>query len=39
MLRRALLALLLALSSLSALSQPAVAQKERHVNFQYTFTV
>jgi hypothetical protein len=34
MLRRSLLALLLALSALSA-----VAQKERHFNFHYTFTV
>src|SRR5271169_2357231 len=39
MLRRSLLSLLLALSSLPALAQPAFAQHERHFNFQYTFTV
>ncbi|HMB83100.1 MAG TPA: transglutaminase domain-containing protein, partial [Terriglobales bacterium] len=39
MLRRSLLALLLGLSSLPALAQPALAQKERHFNFHYTFTV
>ena len=37
--RRSLLALLLVLSSLPALGQPALAQKERHFNFHYTFTV
>ena len=39
MLRRALLFLLLVLSSLSVLAQPALAQNERHFNFHYTFTV
>ncbi len=39
MLRRSLLFLLLVLSSLPALAQPALAQKERHFNFRYTFTV
>ena len=39
MLRRSLLFLLLMLSSLPALAQPALAQKERHFNFHYTFTV
>ena len=34
MLRRCLLSLLLVLSSL-----PTLAQKERHFNFHYTFTV
>src|SRR5208282_2201686 len=39
MLRRSLLFLLLGLSSLPALAQVALAQKERHFNFHYTFTV
>ncbi len=39
MLRRSVLLLLLVLSSLPALAQPALAQKERHFNFHYTFTV
>ena len=39
MLRRSLLFLLLGLSSLPVLAQPALAQKERHFNFHYTFTV
>jgi len=39
MLRRSLLFLFLVLSSLPALAQPAVTQKERHFNFHYTFTV
>ncbi|MGA2336126.1 MAG: transglutaminase-like domain-containing protein [Terriglobales bacterium] len=39
MLRQPLLFLLLTFSSLPAFAQPAVAQKERHFNFHYTFTV
>jgi len=39
MLRRSLLALLLVSSSVTSLTQIAVAQKERHFNFHYTFTV
>ena len=39
MLRRSLLFLLLVLSSLPALAQADLAQKERHFNFHYTFTV
>jgi transglutaminase-like putative cysteine protease len=39
MLRRSLLFLLLGLSSLPVLAQPALAQKERRFNFHYTFTV
>ena len=39
MLPRPLLFLLLALSPLPALAQPALTQKERHFNFHYTFTV
>ncbi len=39
MLRRSLLFLLLVLSSLPALAQPALAQNERHFNFHYAFTV
>src|SRR6202140_91838 len=39
MLRRSLFALLLVLSSLPALAQPAPTQKERHFNFHYAFTV
>src|SRR5208282_5190464 len=39
MLRQSLLALLLVLSSLPALAQPTLAQKERHFNFHYAFTV
>ena len=39
MLRRSLLCLLLVLSSLSVPAQPAPAQKERHFNFHYVFTV
>src|SRR6267378_384085 len=37
--RHSLLALLLVLSSLPALAQPAPRQKERHFNFHYAFTV
>src|ERR1700738_1320274 len=39
MLRRSLLALLLVLSALLPIAQPAPAQKERHFNFHYAFTV
>src|SRR5208282_5826378 len=39
MLRRSLLFMLLVFSSLPALAQPALAQKERRFNFHYTFTV
>jgi len=39
MLRRSLVFLLLLLSLLAALAQPALAQNERHFNFHYTFTV
>ena len=39
MLRQSPLALLLVLSSLPALAQPALAQKQRHFNFHYAFTV
>jgi transglutaminase-like putative cysteine protease len=39
MLRRSLFFLLLVLSSLPALAQPALAQKERHFSFHYAFTV
>jgi transglutaminase-like putative cysteine protease len=39
MLRQSLLSLLLVLSSLPALAQPAPTQKERHFNFHYAFTV
>src|ERR1700693_2849289 len=39
MLRRSLLALLVVLSSLPALAQPAPTQRERHFNFHYAFTV
>jgi len=39
MLRQSLLFLLLVLSSLPALAQPTLAQKERHFNFHYAFTV
>src|SRR3981189_3237145 len=37
--RRSLLSLLLVLTSLSALAQPAPLQNERRFNFHYTFTV
>jgi len=39
MLRRPLLFLLLVVSFLPALAQSVLAQKERHFNFHYTFTV
>ena len=39
MLRRSLFAMLLVLSSLPALAQPAPTQRERHFNFHYAFTV
>src|SRR3979411_409889 len=39
MLRRSLLSLLLALSSLPAIAQPAPTQKERRFNFHYAFKV
>ncbi len=39
MLRQSLLALLIVSSSLPALTQPALAQKQRHFNFHYAFTV
>src|ERR1700693_4315970 len=39
MLRRSLLALLLVLSSLPGLAQPAPTQRERYFNFHYAFTV
>jgi transglutaminase-like putative cysteine protease len=39
MLRQPLLTLLLVLSSLPALAQSALTQKERHFNFRYAFTV
>jgi len=39
MLRRSLLFQLLVVSFLPALAQPVLAQKERHFNFHYTFTV
>jgi len=39
MLRRSLFFLLLVLSSLLVLAQPALAQKERHFSFHYAFTV
>jgi transglutaminase-like putative cysteine protease len=39
MLHRSLFVPLLILSSMLAIAQPAPAQKERHFNFHYTFTV
>ena len=39
MLRRPLLFLLLVVSFLPALAQSVLAQKERHFNFRYTFTL